>query len=368
VVLHHDGSDVTPTVAFASADLPPVLVLNQADHQFWLGSSVADLAVSLRSAAVPHTAARRYIENNAVLAIPLELSAPVTDRVAARRAIGASADQVVLLSIGREEKYRPCGALDFIKTAGQILDRIPQAHAYIVGVTEQGIKRFARSRIHERLHFVGSTEDPSQYRASADIYIESFPFGSNTALLEAAAAGLPVVPACAPLFSLLVAQNDSLADLLPNPASPGEYIDRVVWLSQNPEAARRFGAEIQSRVRSQHLGDGWQRQLEQLYERVDGLRHSPRSIPVSECEFTDADVGLSVWHAARSAVLPDDIDLNTATLRHKAVAAKYAGEFSSACSSALRAAIRAPGDWKLWRLLGVTAYRGASSLIRSPEG
>ena len=43
VVLHHGAFDTIPSVAFSVRDCPPVTVLNHADHQFWLGSSVADM-------------------------------------------------------------------------------------------------------------------------------------------------------------------------------------------------------------------------------------------------------------------------------------------------------------------------------------
>src|SRR5262249_29331493 len=50
VVLHHFAMDIVPTVAFAVPGGPPVAVLNHADHQFWLGSSVADVVINLRTA------------------------------------------------------------------------------------------------------------------------------------------------------------------------------------------------------------------------------------------------------------------------------------------------------------------------------
>src|SRR5262249_13626191 len=41
VVMHHHPDDVVPVVAFATGRCPPVAILNQAHHVFWLGSSVA---------------------------------------------------------------------------------------------------------------------------------------------------------------------------------------------------------------------------------------------------------------------------------------------------------------------------------------
>jgi len=223
VVLHHDPNDVIPTVAFARRDVPPVVVLNHADHQFWLGSSVVDMAVNLRTPGAEHTAERRFIFRNAILPVPLALPNAGLSRRDARLALGIAQDKIVLISIGRGEKFRPCPSHDFVATAWRILEAEPRAHIYVVGECEAGIAPYLRSPIHSRLHFAGTREDTSAYRSAADIYVESFPFGSQTAVLEAALSGLPVVPAYAPLSPLLVANDDALSHLLPNPSNEQEY-------------------------------------------------------------------------------------------------------------------------------------------------
>jgi len=81
---------------------------------------------------------------------------------------------------------------------------------------------------------VGSIEDPSVYRAAADIYLEGFPFGSQTALLEAALVALPVVSSYAPLFPLLAANDDAIQDLITNPKEEQEYMERVDLLIRQP--------------------------------------------------------------------------------------------------------------------------------------
>ena len=48
VVMHSHMWDVVPTIAFGVVGGPPVLLLNHADHTFWVGASVADLLVNLR--------------------------------------------------------------------------------------------------------------------------------------------------------------------------------------------------------------------------------------------------------------------------------------------------------------------------------
>ena len=244
VVLHHGAFDVVPTVAFAADGCPPVALLNHADHEFWLGGRCPDLVINLRTAGSEHTAKRRFISSNTVIPIPLQDPQKGVSRRDARQALGIPEDQIVLLSVSRAVKFRPCGLYDFVATEGKILVRQPGASLYVVGESPEGIAPYLRSALHERLHFVGSMEDPSLYRAAADVYLESFPFGSQTALLEAALSGLPVVPAYAPLFPLLVANDDAVQDLIPNPQNEQEYMERVEYLIQQPERRVELGERL----------------------------------------------------------------------------------------------------------------------------
>jgi glycosyltransferase involved in cell wall biosynthesis len=368
VVLHHGAFDVVPTVAFAEPDCPPVVLLNHADHLFWLGSSVSDLVINLRTAGCEHTATRRFVSSNAVLPIPLAGTVTRVSRRRARRALGIPDDQTVLLSIGRAEKYRPCGPYDFVSTAGKILNCQPGAHLYVVGESLTGIAPYLRCAVHERLHFVGSLEDPVLYRQAADVYMESFPFGSQTALLEAALEGLPVVPAYAPLFPLLVSNDDALSDVLPNPHSEQEYVERVDRLIQEPERRAELGETLQKRLLVDHVGEGWLDRLASLYLETDRLTHRPRPIPVSTCSMTYADISLSLWHVVadgKTYTVGASGDGVGALLCHSAFVAKDVGNYTSARRFAWRAVRRGPFRRAVWRLFAITVLGRAGRLIRA---
>ena len=292
VVLHHGAGDVVPTVAFASHKCPPVAVLNHADHQFWLGSSISDKVINLRTAACEHTAKRRFVSSNAVIPIPLADAVTNVSRRDARRALGIPEDQVALLSVGRAVKSQPCGPYDFVATAGKILDLQPSAHLYVVGESLARIAPYLRCAVHERLHFLGSIEHPSVYRAAADIYLETFPFGTQTALLEAALDGLPVVPAYAPLFRSLWR---TVMRMRPHPESAeraGVPLSGLT-LIQEPERRAELGETLQKRLLVDHVGEGWLDRLAAVYQETDLLTHGPRPIPASPCSTTDADISLT---------------------------------------------------------------------------
>ena len=297
VVLHHSGQDIVPTVAFAIEDCPPVAILNHADHIFWLGSSVADIIINQRSIGSRMSEQRRFVRRNTTLLIPLSQPSNAISRELVRERLGIPPDQIVLLSVGRAVKYQPSATHDFFATTRKILERHPEAHLYIIGVSETEAVRYQRGPTHPRVHPMGGVEDPSAYRAAADIYLEGFPFGSQTALLEAALVGIPTVAALAPPLELVVTNDDAIADLITNPTDEDEYIDSVSELVGDAERRRSLGSALRDRVLAQHTGEGWRRRLHGVYAEAGSLKHEPRPIPCSQYVASETDRALSAWQA-----------------------------------------------------------------------
>lgn len=295
IVVHHWGQDVVPLVAFACADLPPVAILNHADHMFWLGSSVTDVVVNQREAGARLSAMRRFTRYNTVLPIPLP-SREKLDRADARRRLGISADQRMLLSVGRAVKYKPTKGRDFLRTMRKVLDGLPGAHLHVVGMGEKDASELPNYSSHPRIHLCGPVANPSAYQAAADLYIESFPFGSATALLEVGHAGVPAVLPFNPQFDLLVT-NHGLEGLLSHAASEEEYIEQVRALAENAAEREQLGLRLKAHIRLHHTGEGWARQLAATYAVIEGLTHTPRAIPASDAQQRPEDLVLSEWHA-----------------------------------------------------------------------
>jgi hypothetical protein len=308
VFLHHRSHDVVPTVALAAPGGPPVAVANDADHMFWLGSTAADAILNWRTIGRVVSERRRFVRYNLLLPLPLDDTRNLP-RAEARKALGIPDDQVVLVSVGRGPKYRPDGRQNFFRTARAVLDNHPAAHVYVVGVTAaDAAPHLPPGREDGRLHLLGPLKDPSPYQAAADLYLEGFPFGSQNALLEAALAGVPAVPACDPPCRLLVADDDPVNDLLVNAPNEPDYLARVGALIRDPGERRRLGAEFRDRLLAAHTGEGWVNRLHGVYAELGAVRHQPGPIPVAECERTDADRALSTWLDGITAQTPGSGD------------------------------------------------------------
>lgn len=357
VFLHLHSFDVVPVVAFAVPDTPPCVWIDIADHEFWLGSTIADLNVNLRAEGARFAEKRRFPKQTWVLPIPLETPSTGFTRETARQELGIPEDQIMVLTVGRGEKYRPSLPFDFVATANKLLERHQNAHLYLVGETRAGIAPYLRVQPHERLHFMGPQEDPSCFRAAADVYVESFPFGSQTALLESALTGLPVVPAYNRSFPLLGTNDEAINDLLPDLCTESDYIDAASRLIEDPALRQELGTELQRRLHLAHVGPQWDQHLVELYRQTDPLSHHPGAVPETASLAEPEDVALSIWHAAADGETwtSEAPSHELGRRRHAAFVSRSLGSYSSAFQSAVVAFSAAPVSIRSWRLLALAA-------------
>ena len=293
VILHHNPNDVVPIVAFATEHSPTVAIMNHADHVFWLGSTVVDVVINFRQFAINLSQNRRFTSHSLLLPIPLNFDFPPQTRERTREQLNIQNGEIVLLSIGAAYKYKPTDSHNFFKTTLKILNQNPAAHLYLIGVEWNQNVEYLKDARHDRLHFLGNMEDPSLYELSADLYLEGFPYGSFTALLETCALGVCPVLMYATTPQLAVSENVGLQGIVENPCDEDEYIKRVNWLIQNPEERRRIANLVKENVNRHHTGSGWQQYLQNIYEYLDRKTHKPGPIPNSDCMETDDDLNLS---------------------------------------------------------------------------
>jgi hypothetical protein len=294
VVLHTNPDDVVPIVALASRDVPPVALLNHADHVFWIGSSIADVIVDLRTYGQRLSETRRYAKQTFMLPIPLNLKQPSISREEARRRLNLTETDVMLLSIGAAYKYIPTPTHNFYQTISNILERNPEAHFYQVGIDQSTSAQFLPQR-HARAHFLGRLEDPTLYEVAADIYLEGFPQGSLTAMLETAALGVSTVLMYAPpIPNADMAETLGGKDSVRSTESEDEYIGYVTELIENAEKRTSAGRQFSEFIVSTHSSVRWRAQLEEIYSYLGRVGHRPTPIPNSDFMATADDLGLSV--------------------------------------------------------------------------
>ena len=277
VVLHIHMWDPVAPIAFASPGGPPVVLVNHADHVFWLGAQTPDLVLNIRPSGEDACVKNRGRSQDACLRFPLPLPTPplqkqkLTETV--RRELAIPDDSALLLTIGSAYKYNPTPELDFFRAVEQVLAAAPTAHLLAIG-PDPSEPRWAHLQhiTKGRARALGRKDDIVPYLAAADVYLEGFPFGSLTALLEAGLSGLPAV--LAPQDCPLPFRSDDFAIDGDSPANVQNYIQETLKLITNLEHRLEAGKHLQNRVRALHCPPRWQAASAEVVSRCRSIgRH-----------------------------------------------------------------------------------------------
>ena len=340
VILHVHMDDPLPILAFAVDKTPPVLLVNHADHVYWLGASVADLVAEIRKSGQELTGRCRGIQGSICLPIPLRETESgsgdggrsVEHKKSERQKLGIPQEAVVFLTIASAYKYTPLNNYGFISVAQHLLERCPEAYLIAVGPSSEGPWAAASAKTGGRLIALGVKEVVSPFHAAADIYLEGFPFGSLTALLEAGLSGLPCVeaPATTPLP---LRSDDPALEYLLTPANAEEYILEAVRLAGDAQARSAEGARAQTAIRRCHCGSGWLNQLATVYDRIPEKHH--------------------VWDRTTHPV--------SNVIRDYWVS--FQRTFAGAGMAELLMSVYGKAEWRSLRLLGSTGQRLDSDLL-----
>lgn len=128
--------------------------------------------------------------------------------------------------------------------------------------------------VEGRVHFLGVRDDIYELLSSADLYVQAFSrlkngsvwVGPNTAIIEAAAAGVPIVSADVPLINKLV--EDGVTGKLAKIGDPESYASALAWYDLHRDLIPRVTSQARNRVREFYTIDIIIKQTEGLYSAV----------------------------------------------------------------------------------------------------
>ncbi|OQM46897.1 hypothetical protein B6A27_03705 [Anoxybacillus sp. UARK-01] len=265
VVLHTHPNDPIPILAFGNKEgLPPIILVNHADHVYWLGGSVSDAVMDIRMAGQFITKHRRGIQNSAVLPIPLMKKERKISKTKLREKYGLPNEAVILLSIASGYKFKPYRHLNFPITLAEVLRKAPDAILIVIGPNPQDdIWREVGKSTNGRIIVIGATTEIEEFYQLSDIFLESFPIGSLTAELDAMLYGLPVIKAPKPLSNLLTI-GDDYTSLDGTPKSLRDYRELVFNYIHDFQIRKERGNQQREEVINKHTGDGWNNCLDSI--------------------------------------------------------------------------------------------------------
>ncbi|MCW4024089.1 MAG: hypothetical protein NWF01_03525 [Candidatus Bathyarchaeota archaeon] len=267
VVLVVHPFDPLPTLAFGVEGGPPVILINHADHTFWINASIVDLAVDYHFSGADLCVKRRGLSRSKILPIPLTKNDVKPFKDAARAQLGLSSKDVMLLAVGRPEKFLPYGKYDFLNVMVDVLKSHPNAKLFAVGPANQGLWAKSALQVDGRIKALGLLDRASLetlYQA-ADLYVGSFPCASGTAFLEAGAHSIPAV--CLEIKELPhISGCDDVSFLKQFTAakSTGEFADLLDLMINDSGAYFGKAHDLKESIEHEHCAPGWNRYLDDI--------------------------------------------------------------------------------------------------------
>lgn len=265
VLLHVHPNDVVACIALAGrSGGPEVLLVNHADHVFWVGASVADRVVNLRHSGARLNVVRRGLaeDRNALLVRPLHLRPRELSRDEAKTALGIEPGAILVVSAADTYKYGAAPGAGLMDALVPALRSHPGALLHVAGPLPDGEWALLAEEGLGRAH--GLLPDVRTLLEAADVYVDSYPFSSLTSMLEAASLDTPVVTRRQGdgRLEVLEADTPELDDHLVVARSAEELAEEVSRLLRSPQARARLGEATGAAVRRAHAGGAWEEQVD----------------------------------------------------------------------------------------------------------
>jgi hypothetical protein len=180
---------------------------------------------------------------------------------------------VRLLSVGSDWKYVHDG-LGLVDLVRRTLETHPHVELTVVGPRPEGYWAEVEADTGGRVRAVGALPGLRDALADADVYLDSYPMPSFTALLEAGLARLPLLRLGAPVASTSVMNepdDPALAEAMLVARTPDEYTERLDRLVDDAAFRAATGERTREIVAEVHCPPAWLDRLEALYAHVGEL-------------------------------------------------------------------------------------------------
>lgn len=278
VVLHiHPDDPVAPVALARMPTERPVLFVDHASHVFWMGTCAANLVLTLHAEACRTTATRRGVPATQIFWWPMSFDLSRLDkapRLPIRENLTIPSDAVILLTSGWPYKFHAIEGLSFSGALAPVLSSRPATHLIAVGPTaEDSAWKSLAAQFPGRIHLLGIQDEQFMTACylACDIYLDSIPFSSGSAVIEAAALGKPVIK-----FATQEMRDCGFAvdpDAIPLPAYNWTDLDSyrnnlLELIDMSPSDRAVLGAMIRSSVRNWHNEDVSRFFLERAYRQA----------------------------------------------------------------------------------------------------
>jgi hypothetical protein len=264
VYFHTHQNDIVPLIAHGINKFNKVVFINHADHAFWLGALLITICANIRPYGSSLSATRRGIANNYVLPIPISNSCALNKKQA-RKELGINENTVLFVCISAYYKLIPDKHHHFFNTVTKILEQDSNFELIVIGISNDDDFQTIGFKQHRQVKLLGIIENPAIYQRAADIYLEGFPHGSLTAILESINLGACPVLLYKPLREHISMQTElAFNGILYHAKDENEYVNNVILLAQSEEKRSILTENIRKNINYFNGGEYWEKVIEQI--------------------------------------------------------------------------------------------------------
>jgi hypothetical protein len=240
---------------------------------------------------------------------------PVFSRVEAKKQLGISEKDVVLLTIASGYKYTPLGEMDFTNVLAPVLRQHKNALLLVVGTNINSYWQKASRQAGGRIRVEGPQENTAIFYQAADIYLDSFPFASLTSMLEAGSHGVPLISYCPhrEVSPVMCSDDLGLDENLIRVTSQQGCEDALSKLIYDSDLRLQIGQKIKKSIEAEHMAEGWGRRLLSIYR--DATQESVISTSLCEIDQKFSEP-LDAWLAALNIEAGMCRDVDSLILEH----------------------------------------------------
>lgn len=203
---------------------------------------------------------RPFLRNDVLDIIPNSVSfaeeITLQEKNVIRIDLTGSSDRILVLAVGRLQLQK--GYYDMLTAFAQVHKQYPNAFLVIVGVGYllDSLKEYSQSLgILDHVRFLGARGDVPQLLAAADVFVNSSHWeGLSIAMLEAMAAGLPVVATSVGDAEILLSCGGGLLVEAKNPETFARALESLI---SNPEKMRDMGRVACEYMKKNYTADPW---------------------------------------------------------------------------------------------------------------
>jgi glycosyltransferase involved in cell wall biosynthesis len=189
-------------------------------------------------------------------------------RARLRAELALPSEAVVFLFLGRLNRDK--GVLELARAFSGMASRHPDAWLLVVGPDEEGLTPEVERAVQGcagRVRILGFTDRPEQVMAAADVYcLPSHREGFGTAVIEAAATGLPAI--ASRIYGLTDAIQEGETGLLHAPGEPQELSGLMSRLAGDPGLRTAMGLRARRRAEQDFAAARLTAELLRHYERL----------------------------------------------------------------------------------------------------